>query len=212
MRHKRALIAAAAALGTMALAGCGSMLGGSGARPADAAPSVDRTTASAVLLTGYLETVQRLIQGAPAEQAEILASTKREFDVAPTPSHELRYALVLAAPGHAGTDPAHAQQLLRELLAAPETLLPTERALAFVQLKTMDRQLTLVAENQRLQSDAERADRDRSAATTRRLQAEIDENARLKKELDQAQAKLAEIADIESRLNKRKRPPEGSTP
>ena len=40
----------------------------------------------------------------------------------------IRYALALAAPRHPARDPALAQKLLRELLAAPETLLPLERS------------------------------------------------------------------------------------
>jgi hypothetical protein len=158
-----------------------------------------------------LDALQRLMQAPPAEQAEILAGAQRDFAVAPTPSHELRYALILSTPGHSGFDLARAQQLLREVLAQPETLLPAERALALVTLSTVQRQLTLTAENQRLQSDAERNDRERLAAAGRRLQAEQEENARLRKEIEEAHAKLDAIANIERSLNKRKTGTEGST-
>jgi len=40
----------------------------------------------------------------------------------------------------------------------------------------------------------------------------MDENAKLRKELDEAHAKLEAIANIERSLNKRKPPGEGSTP
>jgi hypothetical protein len=168
------------------------------------APVPDRTTASANVLNEYLELLQKLMQSAPAQQAEMLATTKREFDLAPTPSHQLRYALVLAAPGHAATDLPEAQRLLRELMATPETLLPAERALAFLELQKVDSQLTLAAENRRLQSTASRDDREKVAALTKRLQTETDENARLRKELEEAHAKLDAIANIERSLNERK--------
>ncbi len=46
--------------------------------------------------------LQRLAQAAPAEQAEMVAAAQRDYETAPTPSRQLRYALVLANPGHAG--------------------------------------------------------------------------------------------------------------
>ena len=42
------------------------------------------------------------------------------------------------------------------------------------------------------------------ASANHRLQAEIDENARLRKELEEAHAKLDAIANIERSLNERK--------
>jgi len=200
----------AALLGAAALTGCTGAL-----HPhepeAEIVPPVDRAATSAALLASYLEVLQRLVQGPPAEQAEILASAQRDDAVAPTPSHQLRYALVLATPGHAGFDLAHAQQLLRELLAAPEALLPVERALALVTLRTVDRQIQLGSENQRLQAEIERSDRERTNSEERRLAAEAEENARLRKELEEAHAKLDAIANIERSLNKRKTGTEGQT-
>jgi hypothetical protein len=64
--------------------------------------------------------------------------------------------------------------------------------------------LTLEAENLRLQADAVRADRERVASANHRLQAELDENTRLRKELEEARAKLDAIANIERSLNERK--------
>ena len=77
----------------------------------------------------------------------------------PTPSRVLRYAMVLSTPGHAGSDPVVAQRLLREVLASPETLLPAERALAFLQLQQVERQQSLQADVRRLQTGAERTTR-----------------------------------------------------
>jgi hypothetical protein len=190
-----------AALVVMA-AGCA---GDFGARHSPApTPVVSSAAAGSALLGEYVRMLQRLIQGQPAEQAEIVASAQHDYDFAPTPSHQLKLALVLGTPGHPAADLPKAQALLRELMANPEMLLPGERALAFVQLSQIDDHLTLDAENRRLQSDAVRADQERTAAANHRLQSEVDENARLRKELEEARAKLDAIADIERQLNQRK--------
>jgi hypothetical protein len=181
-------------------------------RPVEPAPVIDRTAASATLVSNYLESLQRLVQSAPAEQAETMAAAQREYDLAPTPSHQLRLALILSTPGHSGTDLPRAQRLLRELMAAPVALLPAERALAFLEQQKVDAQLSLAAENKRLQGNVVRNDRDRNAQQNKRLQAEMDENARLKKELEEAQAKLDAISDIEKSLNERKPSAESRNP
>ena len=181
-------------------------------RPAEQAPVVDRTTASASLIAGYLESMQHLVLSAPAEQAEMAAAAQRDYDLAPTPSHQLRLALLLATPGHGATDLPRAQRLLRELMAAPAALLPVERALAFLEQQKVDAQLALVVENKRLQTSVVRNDKDRNAAAARRLQTEVEENARLRKELDEAQTKLDAISDIEKAISERKPSAESRSP
>ena len=194
---------ACAALILLVLAGCnGSLLPRQ--RPAPAAQPAPTPSASSLILSDYLLLLQRLVQGTASEQAEIVARAQNEYGSAPTPSRELRLALILSTPGHPATDQPRAQRLLRELMAHPESLLPVERALAFLQLSQIDDHLTLVAENRRLQTDALREDQARIAAANRRLQAEVDENTRLRKELDEARAKLDAIANIERSLNERK--------
>ena len=194
---------ACAALILLVLAGCnGSLLPRQ--RPAPAVQPAPTPSASSLILSDYLLLLQRLVQGTASEQAEIVARAQNEYGSAPTPSRELRLALILSTPGHPATDQPRAQRLLRELMAHPESLLPVERALAFLQLSQIDDHLTLVAENRRLQTDALREDQARIAAANRRLQAEVDENTRLRKELDEARAKLDAIANIERSLNERK--------
>jgi hypothetical protein len=193
----------------LALTGCsGGLLSRDRATPA--APPPQTASTSSLILSEYLLLLQRLVQGIASEQAEIVARAQNEYDAAPTPSRELRLALVLATPGHPATDQPRAQRLLRELMAHPETLLPAERALAFLELSQIDDHLTLVAENRRLQTEAAREDQARMASANRRLQAELDENTRLRKELDEARAKLDAIANIERSLNERK--PGATTP
>jgi hypothetical protein len=210
MRHKL-ILAASAATAAMVLGGCGTV---PTTRSRDVAPpSVDRNSTENTVITSYLDVCLRLARGTPAEQAEILASAHDDYSAAATPSRVLRYAMVLSTPGHAGHDPVVAQRLLREVLANPETLLPAERALAFLQLQQVERQQALQADVRRLQSGAERAANDRIAQLTRQLKSESDEVARLKKSLAEAQAKLDAIANIErSSSNGRPTQPEGRKP
>ncbi|TLY63574.1 MAG: hypothetical protein E6K49_02355 [Gammaproteobacteria bacterium] len=206
----KATAAASAVLSALLLTACVTDLLPRSREPGEATPGANRaTTASATVLAEYLQLLQRLVQGTPAEQAEIVAAAQRDYETAPTPSRQLRFALMLATPGHPGTDLPRAQQLLRELTANPEMLLPGERALAFLELQQIDDHLTLEAENRRLETDAVRADRERLANLNRRLQLESDENARLRKELEEARAKLDAIANIERSLNERKPSNEG---
>ena len=206
MRHRLILLVAVAA----AVAGCGSV---PLKRDSQTLPSVDRNSTEATVIAAYLDTCLKLARGTPAEQAEILATTQNDYSAAPTPSRVLRYAMVLSTPNHAGSDPVVAQRLLREVLANPETLLPAERALAFLQLQQVDRQQSLQADVRRLQQGAERNANERIAQLTRRLTTESEENTRLKKALADAQAKLDAIANIEgSSNNRRPPPPEGRKP
>jgi hypothetical protein len=211
----RAPLAAASVLFSAALlSACAAtdLLNRSAPRTQDATPVVDRTAASATVITSYLETLQKLLTSPPSDQAEIVAAAQREFDLAPTPSHQLRYALILATPGHGATDQPRAQRLLRELMASPAALLPAERALAFLEMQKVDTQVLLTAENRRLQTAATRTQVDKSTALSKRLQAEQDENTRLRKELDAAQAKLDAISDIERSLSERKPSAESRSP
>ena len=175
----------------------------------DAPPVVNRAATTSTVLADDLQLLQTLVQGTPSGQAEIVATAQRDYETAPTPSRQLRFALILATPGHPGTDLPRAQRLLRELMANPEMLMASERSLAFLDLQQIDDHLTLEGENRRLQSDAVRADRERLANVNHRLQLETDENARLHKELEEARAKLDAIANIERSLNERKPSNEG---
>jgi hypothetical protein len=209
MRHKFIPVATLSAL----LLGCGAGLGLPVKRPAKELPSIDRNSTETTVITSYLDTCLRLARGTPAEQAEILAATNNDYRAAPTPSRVLRYAMVLSTPGHAGFDPVVSQRLLHEVLASPETLLPAERALAFLQLQQVERQQSLQADVRRLQTGAERSTNDRIAQLTKRLSTESEENTRLKKALADAQAKLDAIANIErSSNNGRPTAPEGRKP
>jgi chromosome segregation ATPase len=97
-------------------------------------------------------------------------------------------------PGHAGTDADGARRLLGEALATPESLLASERALAELMVRELDARLTLTQENAALRSDTTTGERDRIASLNRRLQQETAEKERLRRELEEARAKLEAIA------------------
>jgi hypothetical protein len=176
------------------------------------ATTEDRDTVVAVLMASTFQSMQHLAQAGPAEQAEILAAARESYTRTPQGSAQLRYALMLATPGHPGRDPVLAQKLLRELAARPETLLPLERAVSLFELGQLNNELGLKADNERLQGEEQRADRERIGANQRRLQSELDENARLRKQLEDAQAKLDAIAKIERNLTQREAGNDGGQP
>lgn len=206
MRRRRLPIAGIAACCVLSVAGCGGVAGLRADRNASqGGPVYDRDTQVAVLLADTIQTLQRLSAGTPAEQAEIVTNAQQAYERGSGGSAQLRYALVLATPGHPGRDAARARVLLRELAAQPETLAPVERALSLFELAQLDRELGLLGDNQRLQASASRSvDQERYAAANRRLQAELDENARLRRLLEETQAKLDALVNIERNLPDRK--------
>jgi hypothetical protein len=206
------LLAMASALPLAGCAGLQSMRAPPPAPHTESA-SEDRDTVAAVFLAGTFQGMQHLAQAGPAEQAEIFAAARDAYERAPQGSAKLRYALMLATPGHPARDPVLARRLLRELAAQPETLQPLERAVTLVELSQINRELDLQAENDRLaQSGEARTEREHSAAAQHRLQAEMDENARLRKQLEDAQAKLDAIAHIERNLTQHNAPTTGGQP
>jgi hypothetical protein len=185
------------------LAGCSSVPAARG--PTDMAGPNNEAVQAAVL-SSYMETLQILVQGSPAEQAEILAEARGAYDLAHQGPAVLRYGLLLATPGHPAQDLQQAQRLLHEALARPDLLSSIERALAIVETARVEEELQLTAENSRLVAEAQQ-ERERqrnaaspSAAVAKRLQDEIAESARLRKELEEARAKLQAIANIERNL------------
>ena len=140
----------------------------------------------------YLDELYRLAGGDPATQAEIFADASAAAELMPGPSTNLRFALVLATPGHAGADPEHAQSLLRELLAQTPLLTPAEVSLATIHLKAVEERIVLSAEARQL-----RASETEEAAVSRRLDTVEAENRRLRDELEDAEDKLEAITSIE---------------
>ena len=202
--HRRLALAAAVA-GTL-LAGCGTLSMPFGTRPPDPA-AAPRPLGESEAARSYVGELARLQAAAPSEQAELLQAARSAAEGSPTTLSRLRYALMLALPGHAGSDPVAARRQLSDLLARPELLMPSERALASVLLADVSERLVLIAESRRLQEEAASHDKERMAAVTRRLQIEQDENARLKRALEDAQKKLNAITQVERSITGRGNPP-----
>jgi hypothetical protein len=200
MRRSRLRYAACAL--AIGVGGCG-VLGGAQTSLKTAPPPVYRPQADLTAITPALELMRALPAGDPARQAELFQSTKDAATLAPTTSNKLKFALALATPGHGGSDPVAAQRQLAELLATPETLLPVERLLAMVELQEVDQRLILQEENKQLREEAPRESREKLLALNHRLAAESDDNARLRKALDEAQAKLEAVTHIEKSINDR---------
>ena len=177
-------------------------------KPPPVRPVIDHKAVSAEALADDFELLYKLIAAPADQQMQMVGAAERDFQVTPTPSKKLRLALILGTPDQAGTDLPRAQELLQELSDDPRSsLLPGERHLVALQLKQIGDYLTLEAENRTLQADATRADE--LAALKHRLDGATGENAKLKKQLDEAKAKLAAIANIEKSLNERKPGNEG---
>lgn len=193
MRPDR-LIALVVALSLVA--GCKSVDDWSGMRKRKETTPVAHTDDGQVI-AGYLATLDRLGRGGVAEQAEIVETTRNAYLAEPSTQRRLRYAFVLGVPGHAASDPAGARSLLGEALATPETLLPSERALAELMVRDLDARLALSRENETLRSGSTPQEDNRIADLNRRLQAETAEKDRLRRELERAEAKLEAIATLE---------------
>ena len=145
----------------------------------------------------YLAELQRLAVGDPATQAEIFADAQSGFQLTPGSQTNLRYALVLATPGHSEFDPDLAASMLREVLARTELLTQAEIALATIYLKTSEQIAVAQAEVQRLRSATSRAAQNRENVTNQRLGSIEAENRRLRRELEEAEQKLEAITSIE---------------
>jgi hypothetical protein len=170
--------------------------------PAPAPANGDRATARDNLDL-YFRTFRELLSGDRVAQADAFRAAAQAAESEPTTSNRLNFALALATPAHPSSDPARAQRLLSELLAAGDSLLPEERVLATIHLKEVEQRLILDAEAQRLQKAAAAATAQRNDQNAQRLQTALDENRQLRAELDEARAKLNEITNIERSIRER---------
>jgi len=193
MRHERLI--ALLVLASL-VAGCKSVDDWSGLKRKKETTPVAQTD-DGQIVAEYLATLDRLGRGGAAEQAEIVSVSRGAYLADPSTQKRLRYAFVLAVPGHPASDPAGARALLGEALATPETMLPSERALADLMVRDLDARLALTHENETLRSGTTSQDENRIADLNRRLQAETTEKDRLRRELERAEAKLEAIATLE---------------
>ena len=148
----------------------------------------------------YLTELSDLSSNDPALQAEIFADSQAAAQLTPNPSTTLRFALVLATPGHPESDPQQAQSILRELMTQTALMTPAEIALATIYLKSTEELIMLSSEARRLRASTDRAQRTEQAAVNQRLANVEAENRRLRRELEDAENKLEAITSIEQSI------------
>ncbi|MFL6547753.1 MAG: hypothetical protein ACJ8OJ_03615 [Povalibacter sp.] len=173
------------------------------------APTIIETTKLDDGLNLYLDTMDGLASIDPARQADVFYEVEREYTRAPTTTSTLRYAVALCTPDHPASKPTEGKKLLETLMATPERMTPAERTLALVVMHETNSRLRLEAENRRLAATLD--DRGRSQANSdRRVQAQLEENARLRRALAEAQQKLDAIKEIERSIIERSPTPPGN--
>jgi len=188
---------AATALTVLLLAGCAQTKNFLTGSSKSASPDGDIGILGAPDAEHYLAELQRLATGDPATRDEIFADAQSGYQLTPGPQTNLRYALVLATPGHSEFDPDLAASMLREVLARTELLTQAEIALATISLKSAEQIAVAQAEVQRLRSATSRAAQNRENVTNQRLGSVEAENRRLRRELEEAEQKLEAITSIE---------------
>ena len=185
------------AMTTLAVAGCAQTRDWLGSRSSTTAERETASGTTNVGADGYLQELYRLATGDPFTQVEIHADAESAATLTPDTSTRLRYALVLATPGHAAADAQQAQNLLRELLSQTELMTPTEVALATLFLNDVEERIVLGAETRRLRSENAEAQSTEQQAIAQRVQNVEAENRRLRAELEDARQKLEAITSIE---------------
>ena len=145
----------------------------------------------------YLNELYELAIGNPKIQAEIYADAESGAKLTPGPQTNLRYALVLATPGHQRFNPEIAQTMLRDVLLQESILTSAEIALATIHLNSVERQLALSADARRALASSSLTATTESAAVQQRLAAAEAENRRLREALTDAEEKLDAITSIE---------------
>src|SRR5690606_31241252 len=154
-------------------------------------------------LVEYLDVMRRLVEGDVLTQTETFREVAETAAAEPTTENRVMLALAVATPGHPNEDLAEAQQRLSNLLAAGAALLPEERMLVAIHLKEVEQRLILDAEARRLREEAEAERQAQNDESARRLEAALAENARLARELQEAQQKLDANTNIERSIRER---------
>ena len=148
----------------------------------------------------HVSEMYRLVNGDPATQAEIYADAQAAAQLTPDPSTRLRFALVLATPGHSASNPAEAQSLLRDLLSNSALMDQSEIEIATVHLRDVEARIGLDSEMQRLRSANTRAASTEEQAIAQRIATVEAENRRLRQSLSEAEQKLEAITSIEREI------------
>jgi hypothetical protein len=180
---------------TMALTGCGGasdwIKGRSESEP------YDPGFVGATEIEAYVAELGQIASGDPAAQAEHYADAAAAAQLTPNASTNLRFGLILAIPGHPGSDPERAQSILREVLAQTLLLTPAEISLATIHLNNVERQIVANSESSRLRASSDRTARTQEQALQQQLATVEAENRQLRQGLEEAEQKLEALTSIE---------------
>jgi hypothetical protein len=185
----------------LALAGCESLALCETAKP----PASPRASG----VDGHLEVMSLLAWPDPGRQSDVFYEVEQAYAQAPTAMNTLRYALALVTPDHPAFNPVQGKETLEQLLANPLHLSASERSLANIMLGTVVAWLKMQNENRMLSATVDKHARAQASAE-HRAQAQTEEIAKLRKELDVAQQKLDAIISIERSIVERGSNPSAS--
>jgi hypothetical protein len=179
--------------------------------PSQSVTGAPRTAQEAGIGT-YLDTLNRLANGNPAQQADVFYEVERDYTSAPTTASSLRYGAALVTAGHPAANLVEGKKILERLLANAERLTPAEKNLAAYLVKDTDARLLLQAEIRRLTATVDERARGQANLGSRlqsQVQTQAEEIARLRKQLDDAQQKLDAIKSMEKSFIERGVAPPG---
>ena len=149
----------------------------------------------------YLDLLSTLVTSDPEEQTEIHDGIRASLDADPSAGNQLKYALVLAAPGHDYSDALGAQRMFSALLARSEELKPEELDIIRISMAYSQQWQNLLAaqdvlSEQMASKDIQQQARDKQI---QELQGAV---AALRKQLKDAEEKLDAIANIERQMER----------
>jgi hypothetical protein len=162
------------------------------------APKVEAPASAS--LVPYLDTLAKMAPGDAARQEAELAATLAAARQDPSASNTLRYALALGSAGHPDSNPVEAKRLITELLAGQDKLTLPEREFATAYLREFDARVALYAELARQREESEQKLKSVDASADKRADQLAADNARLKKQLAEAERKLEAVAEMERSL------------
>ncbi len=178
-------------------------------RTASSQPAPAASNPAPTSLAPYLEAIANMAPGDPARQQAELTSALAAAQQSRSSTDTLRYALVLGCAGHKDSNPVEAKRLLADLLAGPNDLNSQERELANAYLREFDARVALYAELARQREESEQKLKSNDSSAAKRADALAAENARLKKQLTEAERKLEAVAEMERSLQEQA--PEAAT-
>jgi uncharacterized phage infection (PIP) family protein YhgE len=176
---------------------------------ASSQPVPSASTPAPTSLAPYLEAIANMAPGDSARQQAELSSALAAAQQSRSSANTLRYALVLGCAGHKDSNPVEAKRLLADLLAGSNDLNTQERELANAYLREFDARVALYAELARQREESEQKLKSNDSSAAKRADALAAENARLKKQLAEAERKLEAVAEMERSLQEQA--PEAAT-